>query len=63
MLGVLWAQLSSNLVLTVYWVQRIGAVGVILGTIVSCLVVLAIPMTWQALRVFRQPSASGGAAK
>jgi O-antigen/teichoic acid export membrane protein len=60
-----WCSLGAavvNLVLSVYWVQRIGAVGVILGTIVSYLVVLVIPQTWQAFRVLRQPSASGGEA-
>jgi O-antigen/teichoic acid export membrane protein len=58
-----WCSLGAavvNLVLSVYWVQRIGAFGVILGTIVSYLVVLVIPQTWQAFRVIRQPSASCG---
>ena len=58
-----WCSLGAavvNLILSVYWVQRIGAPGVILGTIVSYLVVLVIPQTWKAFRVLRQPNTSVG---
>jgi len=43
-----WCSLGAaaiNLALSIYWVQRIGAIGVILGTIVSYLLVLVIPQT------------------
>lgn len=56
-----WCSLVAavvNLALSIYWVQRIGAVGVILGTIVSYLIILVIPQTWQTLRVIRQPASS-----
>lgn len=56
-----WCSLGAaavNLALSIYWVQRIGTVGVILGTIVSYLVVLVIPQTWQALRVVRNSDSS-----
>jgi O-antigen/teichoic acid export membrane protein len=42
---------ALNLGLSIYWVQRIGAVGVILGTIVSYAVVLVGPQTWKVYRV------------
>jgi len=42
---------ALNLGLSIYWVQRIGAAGVILGTIVSYAVVLVGPQTWKVYRV------------
>lgn len=53
-----WCSLAAaglNLALSIYWVQRIGATGVILGTIVSYALVLIIPQTRQALRAIRHP--------
>lgn len=48
-----WCSLAAtgvNLALSIYLVQRIGAPGVILATILSYVFVLIIPQTWQALR-------------
>ena len=44
---------AGNLALSIYWVQRIGAAGVILGTIVSYLLVLVIPQTVSCYRLLR----------
>ena len=51
-----WCSLAAaalNLMLSVYWVQRIGAPGVILGTIVSYLILLVGPQTWACARALR----------
>ena len=40
-----------NLVLSIYWVQRIGSIGVILGTIVSYLAVVVVPVLWKVSRI------------
>jgi hypothetical protein len=51
-----WCSLAAaelNLALSIYWVQRIGAPGVILRTIVSYLVVLVGPQTWACTRVLK----------
>jgi O-antigen/teichoic acid export membrane protein len=48
-----------NLGLSITWVQRIGPEGVILGTIVSYLVVLVVPQTWQAYRLLNAEPALG----
>ena len=56
-----WCSIAAaavNLALSIYWVKRIGAPGVILGTIVSYVLILVIPQTWQALRAIRQPISS-----
>jgi O-antigen/teichoic acid export membrane protein len=42
-----------NLALSIYWVQRIGAPGVVLGTIVSYLILLVGPQTWACARALR----------
>jgi len=42
-----------NLATSIWLVQRIGSIGVILGTIGSYGVVLVIPQTWQVLKVLR----------
>lgn len=56
----LWAATSLiaavvNVGLSMYWVQRIGASGVILGTIVSYLVFLVGPQIWQIRRLLAIP--------
>ena len=51
---IAWCGLASaamNLALSIIWVQRIGAPGVILGTIVSYLVIVVVPQTWKAYSV------------
>lgn len=48
-----WCSMGAaglNLVLSIYWVQRIGTAGVILGTIVSYLAVLVPIQTWACFR-------------
>lgn len=47
------AAAAVNLALSIYWVQRIGAAGVILGTIVSYIVILVAPQTWTCYRALR----------
>jgi O-antigen/teichoic acid export membrane protein len=42
-----------NLVLSIWLIQHIGVTGVILGTILSYLFVLVVPMIWQTRRVLR----------
>ncbi|WP_419807192.1 lipopolysaccharide biosynthesis protein [Terriglobus sp.] len=54
----LWAVTSLlaaalNLTLSIYWVQRIGAVGVVLGTVVSYLLLLVGPQIWQCSRLLK----------
>ena len=44
---------AANLGLSIFWVQRIGAPGVILATIVSFLVVGVVPQTWTCLRILK----------
>jgi O-antigen/teichoic acid export membrane protein len=44
---------AGNLALSVFWVQRIGASGVILATIVSFVIVLVVPQTWTCYRVLQ----------
>lgn len=44
---------AANLALPIYWVQRIGAPGVILGTIISYLVLLVGPVAWACARLLR----------
>jgi O-antigen/teichoic acid export membrane protein len=55
-----WCSVAAavlNLVLSIYLVQRIGAIGVILGTILSYAAVLIVPQTLQAWRiVYGRPS-------
>jgi O-antigen/teichoic acid export membrane protein len=49
-----WCSLAAaalNLALSVYWVQRIGSPGVILGTIVSYLLILVGPQTWKVYTI------------
>ena len=48
-----WTGLASslfNLALSIYWVQRIGAPGFVLGTIVSFLVILVAPRHGKAIK-------------
>jgi O-antigen/teichoic acid export membrane protein len=47
------AAAALNIGLSIYWVKRIGAPGVILGTIVSYLLVLFIPQTMSCYHVLR----------
>jgi O-antigen/teichoic acid export membrane protein len=42
-----------NLVLSVVLVQRMGAMGVLLSTIVSYLVFIILPQTWEVRRILR----------
>ncbi len=52
-----WCSLAAaalNLALSIYWVQRIGAPGVILGTIVSYLILLVGPQTWKVYQVLKE---------
>jgi O-antigen/teichoic acid export membrane protein len=52
-----WCSLGSaalNIALSIYWVGRIGAPGVILGTIVSYLFVLVIPQTVSCYQLLRE---------
>lgn len=54
-----WCSIAAavlNLALSVYWVQRIGSVGVILGTITSYLGVLVVPQTLSCYRILRGAS-------
>lgn len=47
-----------NLWLSILLVQRIGSLGVILGTIASYLLILVIPQTWKVVSVLRSGPAS-----
>ncbi|HEX5282529.1 MAG TPA: lipopolysaccharide biosynthesis protein [Bryocella sp.] len=52
-----WCSLLAaglNLALSIYWVQRIGALGVILGTIVSYLAVLTPVQTWACFNSLKE---------
>lgn len=44
---------ALNLWLSIWLVQRIGSKGVILGTILSYLIVLVVPQTWQTVQVLK----------
>jgi O-antigen/teichoic acid export membrane protein len=49
-----WCSIGAallNIALSIWLVQRIGSVGVILGTVLSYIAVLVIPQTWQAISV------------
>ena len=51
-----WASVAAavvNLVATIWLVQRIGVLGVILGTVASYIVVLIVPQTLQLVRVLK----------
>ena len=51
-----WASILSafvNLGLSIYWVQKLGSIGVILATIVSYVLLLIVPQTWKVLLVLR----------
>jgi O-antigen/teichoic acid export membrane protein len=51
-----WSALGAsvgNLALSIFWVQRIGAPGVILATILSFAMVLVVPQSWSCRRVLR----------
>jgi O-antigen/teichoic acid export membrane protein len=50
-LGILAA--IVNLGLTIWLVQRIGSVGVILGTVISYILVIIGPQTWKTLQVLK----------
>ena len=55
---------AVNFALSIYWVQRMGAPGVILATIVSYLVLLVGPQTWKVYQVLREgTSAHTGSLK
>jgi len=45
----------ANLGLTIWLVQRIGSVGVILGTVISYIVIVIGPQTWKTLQVLKVP--------
>ncbi len=45
------AAAGANLALSILWVRRIGAPGVILATIVSFLIAQAAPQTWRCYRI------------
>lgn len=46
-----------NLVLSIYLVQRIGPAGAVLGTVISYLLVLIFPQTWDVRQFFREAEA------
>jgi O-antigen/teichoic acid export membrane protein len=51
-----WCSIGTagvNLVLSIWLIRRIGTTGVILGTILSYLLVLVVPMIWQTKRILR----------
>lgn len=53
-----WASIAAavlNVTFSIHWVQRMGAAGVILGTIVSYLLVLVLPQIWQCYRLLKEP--------
>jgi len=50
-----------NLALSIYWVQRIGVTGVILGTIVSYLLMMIIPQTWKVYTILKNEESNGTA--
>lgn len=54
-----WASVAAavvNLISTIWLVQRIGVLGVIIGTVFSYLFVLVIPQTWQLFRTLERHS-------
>jgi O-antigen/teichoic acid export membrane protein len=56
-----WCSLAAaalNLALSIYWVQRIGAPGVILGTIVSYLIFLLVPVIWKVHQVLKEDAST-----
>jgi O-antigen/teichoic acid export membrane protein len=50
----------TNLAASIWLVQRIGSVGVILGTIGSFLLILVIPQTWKVISILRTPLEAAG---
>jgi O-antigen/teichoic acid export membrane protein len=50
-----------NLVVSIWLVQRIGSIGVILGTLVSFILAAIGPQTWKVLEVLRTPSGPSSA--
>jgi O-antigen/teichoic acid export membrane protein len=51
-----WLSLAAsglNLALSIWLVQQIGSAGVIVGTIVSYLVLLIVPQSWNCYRVLK----------
>ena len=48
-----------NITLSIYWVQRIGSVGVVLGTMVSYLIILVGPQTVLVWRALYRPETEG----
>ena len=56
-----WCSLAAaalSLFLSIYWVQRIGAPGVILATIVSYLVLLVGPATWTVYHILKEDAST-----
>ena len=56
-----WSGLAAaalNLALSIYWVQRIGTSGVILGTIVSYLILLVGPQTRKVYQVLKEDAST-----
>jgi O-antigen/teichoic acid export membrane protein len=49
------AAAALNLAASIYLVQRIGSVGVLLSTIASYLLLLVVPQTWTAWNILRTP--------
>jgi len=52
------AAAAANLALSIWLVQRMGATGVILGTIVSYIAVLIVPQSLETLRVLGHPGST-----
>jgi O-antigen/teichoic acid export membrane protein len=51
-----WCSIGAtvvNLILSIWLIRRIGTTGVILGTILSYLLVLVVPMIWQTRKILR----------
>jgi O-antigen/teichoic acid export membrane protein len=51
-----------NLAASIWLVQRIGSIGVILGTIGSFVLILVIPQTWKVMSILRMPPVATAAA-
>jgi O-antigen/teichoic acid export membrane protein len=49
---------ALNLAASIWLVQKVGSIGVLLGTIGSYLLVLIVPQTLQTIRILRIPSVS-----
>lgn len=47
-----------NIALSIYLVQRIGSLGVVLGTILSYVLIVIVPQLWEVRRYFQQMSGS-----